>query len=224
MNQLRAAYRRLRGARRRKREGELSFWHARKAEEGTLRNEHYERYFTGPFELETSFFDGKRMLDIGCGPRGSLEWAVNAARRVGLDPLVDDYRGLGIGAHAMEYVCAPAERMPFADGSFDVVSSLNSLDHVDDVRRVAAEIKRALAPGGTFLLITEVGHEPRWEEPQDFGWEVLELFGPELEVVLERRYEHGQHVYESVARAEPFDTENATPRAGILLARLTANG
>ena len=31
--------------------------------------------------------------DIGCGPRGSLEWATMAAERVGLDPPVNKYLG-----------------------------------------------------------------------------------------------------------------------------------
>jgi SAM-dependent methyltransferase len=152
----------------------MDYWSHRAALEGELGNAHYERVFTVQFGLSPSFFDAQRVLDVGCGPRGSLEWATGAARRVGLDPLVERYRELGIARHAMEYVAAPAERMPFADASFDVVASLNSLDHVDDVDAAVAEITRVAAPGATWLLTVEVGHEPTATEPHSLPWDFAE--------------------------------------------------
>lgn len=155
-------------------DAELGYWTQRVAIEGVLGNAHYAHVFTTQFGLAPSFFDGKRVLDVGCGPRGSLEWCDGAALRVGLDPLVDRYRELGIDAHAMTYVQARAERMPFADGAFDVVASLNSLDHVDDVERALAEITRVAAPGATWLLTVECGHEPTATEPHSLPWEIAE--------------------------------------------------
>ena len=38
------------------------------------------------FNLDKSFYKNKRILDVGCGPRGSLEWDDMALERVGLDP------------------------------------------------------------------------------------------------------------------------------------------
>ncbi len=78
------------------------------------------RFFGLPLEL----YDGKRVLDLGCGPRGSLEWAERAAERVGLDPLADEYQRLHSREHAMTYVAAPAEAIPFPDSHFDVVSTI----------------------------------------------------------------------------------------------------
>lgn len=155
-------------------DAEMGYWSQRLAIEGVLGNAHYAHVFTRQFDLDRAFFHGKRVLDVGCGPRGSLEWCEGAAQRVGLDPLVDRYRGLGIDAHAMTYVHAPAERMPFEDGSFDVVASLNSLDHVDDVERAIDEITRVAAPGATWLLTVEVGHDPTPTEPHSLGWDVAE--------------------------------------------------
>jgi ubiquinone/menaquinone biosynthesis C-methylase UbiE len=37
------------------------------------------------------------------------------------------------GLHGMTYVAARSEEIPFPEGYFDVVSSFNSLDHVDDL-------------------------------------------------------------------------------------------
>jgi ubiquinone/menaquinone biosynthesis C-methylase UbiE len=172
--------------------------------------------FTGLFGLEPGFYRGKAVLDIGCGPRGSLEWVNDASRRVGLDPLADDYRELGADAHAMEYVAAGSEAMPFADGEFDVVTSINSLDHVDDLERTAAEIKRVTRPGGHLVLAVEVGHDPTWTEPQTLSWDVWELFAPEFEVVSRGEYERDAGgLFDGAWRRERFD-HTAPPRPGVL--------
>jgi ubiquinone/menaquinone biosynthesis C-methylase UbiE len=155
------------------------------------------------------------MLDIGCGPRGSLEWADMAAERVGLDPLVDDYRGLGIDEHAMSYVACGAEAIPFADGHFDVVSALNALDHVDDVAGAIAEITRVTHARGALLLIVEVGHVPTVTEPHTLTWDVLEDFA-EWSVALEKRNAMLGEIYASLDADRPYATGH-----GLLSARLT---
>jgi len=53
--------------------------------------------FLDYFGLSKDFYKGKKILDIGCGPRGSLEWADMTLERVGLDPpgrkiLKDNYQ------------------------------------------------------------------------------------------------------------------------------------
>jgi SAM-dependent methyltransferase len=148
-----------------KRRTEIDYWRARHREETTLSNDHYEFFYTTPFELTSDDYRGKSILDIGCGPRGSLEWADMAAQRIGLDPLVDSYRTLGIDRHKMTYVRAPVERIPFADAHFDVVTSFNSLDHVDHLVTALSEIRRVVKPGGLWLLIVEANHEPTPAEP-----------------------------------------------------------
>ena len=161
------------------------------------------------------------MLDIGCGPRGSLNWADMAQRRVGLDPLAGDYRALGIESHPMEYVAAGAEAMPFADASFDIVTSLNSLDHVDDLDRTIAEVKRVLRPGGHLVLVVEVGHGRTWTEPQVISWDVCELFEPELEAVRSHEYERpAESMYAGAWARQAYDHGDPTPRGGLLVALL----
>lgn len=196
----------------------MAYWSQRAALEGKLGNAHYERVFTTQFGLEASFFAGKRVLDVGCGPRGSLEWAAGAARRVGLDPLADRYRGLGIDRHAMEYVAAAAERMPFEDASFDVVASLNSLDHVDDVDAAVAEITRVAAPGSTWLLTVEVGHEPTATEPHSLGWDVAEGFaGWTVQWSARNGLRDDHDIYASIDE----DRHHTGAGPGLLRARLT---
>jgi SAM-dependent methyltransferase len=94
-------------------------------------------------------------------PVWKFEWASMASERIGLDPLVGRYRRFGIDQHKMRYVESCAENMPFPDSHFDIVSSFNALDHVDNPRKALAEISRVIKKNGLFLLLVEVNHEPR---------------------------------------------------------------
>jgi SAM-dependent methyltransferase len=197
-------------------DAEMQYWRERADIEGTLGNGHYERVFTVHFGLTPGHFDGKRVLDVGCGPRGSLEWATGAAQRVGLDPLARRYRALGIDRHAMHYVGAPAERMPFPAGSFDVVASLNSLDHVEDVAQAVAEITRVAAPGAWWLLTVEVGHEPTATEPHSLSWDLADAFdGWQLQWSARNGLREDHDIYRSIDEALPY-----TSGPGLLRARL----
>jgi SAM-dependent methyltransferase len=49
--------------------------------------------------------------------------------------------------------------LPFATGSFDIVTSRLSAHHYADPGRTVAEVARVLAPGGTFLLVDVVAPE-----------------------------------------------------------------
>lgn len=219
-NKLRQLARRLRGHTATKGDHELDFWRARQAEEGTLRGPHYPNVMMGQFGLTPEFFFGKTILDLGCGPRGSLEW-VDSPLRVGLDPLSVRYLELGVAAHAMHYVASGAEAMPIRDGAFDIVTSMNSLDHVDDLDATIGEIVRIIRPGGTLLLVTGVGHEPSPTEPTTFGFDVVDLFTPAMRVVSTEAFELRQgHVHASSLAAVPYDTTKPEERPGVLRARL----
>lgn len=50
-------------------------------------------------------------------------------------------------------VLAAAERLPFADATFDAVMSMNVLEHVKDPFRAASELIRVLKPGGELMCV-----------------------------------------------------------------------
>jgi ubiquinone/menaquinone biosynthesis C-methylase UbiE len=206
-----------------KRLAELHYWKDRKRAERVLANDHYERFCTAHFGLDRSFYEGKVVLDVGCGPRGSLEWASMAALRIGLDPLADRYLRLGTDRHRMEYLCAPAEEIPLDDASCDVALSFNSLDHVEDVARAVAEIKRVTRPGGTFLLLVEVNHPPTACEPHTLSpRELVGMLEPAFsceEVEVYRPVEEG--MYESIQAGEKAPDPLDTRVRGYLSARFT---
>jgi len=69
-----------------------------------------------------------------------------------LAALQDNSRRLGLEVHTA--VC-PAERLPYPDGSFDLVLGHAVLHHLPDLPRAFAEFVRVLRPGGTLLFAGE---------------------------------------------------------------------
>lgn len=64
-------------------------------------------------------------------------------------------------------VRAPAEELPFEDGSFDVVVATLVLCTVDDPDRALQEARRVLKPGGRLLFIEHV----RADDPKLARWQ-----------------------------------------------------
>jgi ubiquinone/menaquinone biosynthesis C-methylase UbiE len=103
-----------------------------------------------------------RSLEIGAGTgyfslnmlaAGVIEEATCTDISPGmLSALRANARALGLAA---ETVVADAERLPFEDGSFDLVFGHAVLHHIPHLERAFAEIARVLAPGGTLLFAGE---------------------------------------------------------------------
>jgi SAM-dependent methyltransferase len=204
-----------------KRRSEYGYWKRKQTESGHLPNAFYEWVYTTYFGLTPDFYAEKRVLDIGCGPRGSLEWAHMVRERVGVDPLAKKYQKLGTHAHAMRYVNAGAESIPLPDQHFDVVAALNSLDHVEDVDRAIAEIKRLTKPGGMLLLIVEVNHAPTNTEPLTLQWDIVDRFRDCFEIVDQRSYEVGDHfLYRQLRTGARYDHSDPSDRPALITAKL----
>lgn len=198
----------------------MSYWDKKFAEEGgRFKNDHYEFLYTGHWGLEKSFYDNKKILDIGPGPRGSLEWATNAAEAIGIDSLSETYKKFGTDQHRMKYVNAGMEDAPFPDAHFDVVASVNSLDHVADLDKTIAQIKRVTKPGGFFLLLVELNHPPTVCEPITLNWDVLQKFEPEFALIRVRHYEfdHAKTMTQTITGPE-LDPADRSDRVVMLSA------
>ena len=72
---------------------------------------------------------------------------------------------------------APAERLPFADSSFDTVVSTLVLCTVPDPAAALAELARVLEPGGRLLFLEHVRAEDpglaRWQDWLEKPWRFL---------------------------------------------------
>jgi 2-polyprenyl-6-hydroxyphenyl methylase/3-demethylubiquinone-9 3-methyltransferase len=96
---------------------------------------------------------GAVLVDLGCG--GGLlapHVADKGYRHVGVVLIVSGLEQAA--AHGVAPVLADARRLPFGDGTVDVVSAGELLEHVPDWPAVVAEACRILRPGGWLVLDT----------------------------------------------------------------------
>ncbi len=96
---------------------------------------------------------GRRLLDVACG-EGSL---VRLAAEAGLKAHGVDISEVAVRVAAKEaraaLVVGDGERLPYADASFDYVTSIGSLEHYLHPPQGAREIARVLAPDGLALIL-----------------------------------------------------------------------
>jgi methionine biosynthesis protein MetW len=108
---------------------------------GAEREELFRRYVGGP---------GRRVLDLGCRDGALTEAYASGNDVVGVDA---DKEALAEAARrGIETHWADLDQpLQFEDASFDVVVAGELLEHLRDPHRLAAEIRRVLKPGGTFV-------------------------------------------------------------------------
>ncbi len=95
---------------------------------------------------------GAGVLDVGGGPGFFHDaFAARGARYVAVEADVGELVAHG-GAPAPRTVLADGARLPFADGTWDVVYCSNVAEHLPRPFDLADELLRVLRPGGTLLL------------------------------------------------------------------------
>ena len=145
----------------------------------------WKRYFVATCQVKP----GDRVLDLAggtgdiaallkprVGPDGSIVLGdINAGMlSVGRDRLTD--RGLVAG---LEYVQCNAEKLPFPDASFDLVTMAFGLRNVTDKDAALAEIARVLRVGGQARVLEFSEVQAEWFKPlYDFhSFKVLPKLG-----------------------------------------------
>src|SRR3712207_930438 len=105
----------------------------------------------------------RTILDVGCG-EGVLthKWAQRPGleRIVGID-LEDPQLQAEWATRShpnLEYRVTKAERMPFADGEFELASAIEVLEHVPDPEHTVSEMARIASR----CLLVSVPREPLW--------------------------------------------------------------
>jgi SAM-dependent methyltransferase len=146
---------------------------------------------------------GRDVLEVGCGSAPCSRWlAEQGARVVGLDLSAGMLRYASAANEAtgidVPLVRANAERLPFADRSFDIAcSAFGAVPFVASLSSVFGEVARVLRPGGSWVFA--VTHPMRWIFPDDPGPGGLRVSGsyfdrtPYVEVDEEGRATYVEH-------------------------------
>ena len=144
--------------------------------EGTWRDLFWNRDFLDLMGRRLDFDSVRSALDVGCGgghwTRTVLSQLPTDARMGGPDR---EAAFLALArercdASRTEFMVGTAEKLPFEDNTFDLVTCQLVLIHVQDPLVALTELKRVLRPGGLLLVaepdnragnIAQLGGEPR---------------------------------------------------------------
>lgn len=175
------------------------------AKEQIIYDEHIIRY-----ELAKSFIKGKEVLDIACGTGyGSHILSKAGAKRViGMDI---DKKALRMARQKyleenLEFKHGDAEKIGLEDDSADIITSFETIEHLDDPKQFLREIKRVLKDNGLLILSTPNREVSGQQNP----YHVHEFEREELEKFLKHYFDHisviEQHnALSSYLRSEHFE-------------------
>lgn len=123
-----------------------------------------------------------RVLELGAGTGHNLEHYTEAVTELVLAEPDPNMAGIlrerlerdGTAAQNPSVIEAPAEELPFDDGSFDTVVATLVLCTVENPVRAVAEARRVLVEGGRFLYLEHVRSArpglARWQDWLERPW------------------------------------------------------
>ena len=150
-------------------------------------------WYTGRRKILTSFVEDicrrvtdrrPRILDVGCGTGANLLMLSHYGDAEGVD-ISEDALAF-CREHGLEKVKLGAgEELPYDDGTFDLVTALDVVEHMDDDLAGLREMRRVLRPGGRVLLFVPT-FMFLWGVQDDVSNHRRRYRLPELQRVLEQ--------------------------------------
>jgi ubiquinone/menaquinone biosynthesis C-methylase UbiE len=104
-----------------------------------------------------------RILDIGCGTGAMLDELAPFGSVTGADFAVEALSFCRQRSDKYPLTRADARRLPFASNSFDIVTAMDIIEHIDNDKAASSEIFRVLKPGGR-VYITVPAYQSLWSE------------------------------------------------------------
>ncbi|MGO8754062.1 MAG: methyltransferase domain-containing protein [Gallionellaceae bacterium] len=156
---------------------------------GEIWYEHWHRY-----ALARQLSIRATVLDVASGEGyGAAMLAENAARVVGVDISPDAVRHARnrYGERAnLGFVTASCDNLPFADASFDLAVSFETIEHIETQQEFIAELARVLRADGVLILSSP--NKRTYSDAHDYHNEfhVRELYRNELEDLLRGTFPH----------------------------------
>jgi SAM-dependent methyltransferase len=138
---------------------------------------------------------GQRVLDVACGTgvfaREAAARVTPGGSAVGIDINEGMLEIAARNAPEVAWSRAPAEALPFEDGSFDRVASLFGLMFFEDRSRAISEMLRVLQPGGRLVVAVwgSLEETPGYAAVTDL---LERLFGSDIADALRAPYNLGR--------------------------------
>lgn len=110
----------------------------------------FPHHFAETLNLELKSLPVKKVLDVGCGTGRLVKFLKDQGyEAIGCDSSDEAIKISG-------QIKAQATRLPFKNGSFDLVTAISLIEHLKpkEAERFIEEAKRVLRPRGYFFLIT----------------------------------------------------------------------
>jgi SAM-dependent methyltransferase len=140
---------------------------------------HQEAKYLVDLDLPRNAFQNMKLLEVGSGPVPSAT-CFEQCRLYCLEPLLPEYLLAGFPLHYYDnvtFIHGVSEDIPIEDHFFDAVIAVNAIDHVDDIREAASEIRRVLKLGGRLRMHVHY-HPATLREPIEIDDDLFrELFG-----------------------------------------------
>ena len=110
---------------------------------------------------------GWKILDAGCGTGVNLAWLAEFGDVTGVDNSPEAIRFCHL-RNERNVQEASLLDLPYEDGSFDLVTALDVLEHIEDDEKALQEIARVCKPGGC-LLVTVPVYPSLWGEHDEIN-------------------------------------------------------
>jgi len=141
-----------------------------------------------------SMYPNCELLDMGCGKSATLLRMVEAyiSRGVG----IDRHSTLGLTGKLTTFSWDLETKIPLNNSSFDLITMLAVMEHIENDKAILEECKRLLKPGGGLLITV-----PSWQAKP-----LLEFLSRSLGLVSTEEIDDHKRYYSKQELAELFCT------------------
>ncbi len=152
--------------------------------------EHYHRY-----AMALSWVEGKNVLDAACGEGyGSHLLATQAQSVIGVDisNQAIQHANRQYSESNLNFIQSDVLQMDFEDGTFDVVVSFETLEHLAEHEALIKDFKRVLKPDGVLIISTPDKMEYSDKTGFENEYHVKELYKNEFAELVEPVFKYCQ--------------------------------